>query len=140
MVSVVLMDGEEDVHLRHPKCNPKPSATLLNNPDQATLPSQQQAIENFCIAEAARCAAETELTIEAVWKVTLTPNSSHGSSPMVFSGSMPSSSSSQHKSKMAYVLEEESGNECEDSGDEHEDACTNPKLPGTFFSFGSGHC
>jgi hypothetical protein len=53
MVNVVLTDGKEDAHLRCPKCNLKPSATLLNDPDQATLPSQQQAIKNFRIAEAA---------------------------------------------------------------------------------------
>jgi hypothetical protein len=47
---------------------------------------------------------------------------------------VPSSSTSQHKSKRAYVSEEE------ESGNEHEDACINPKPPGTFLSFGSGHC
>jgi hypothetical protein len=143
MVNVVLTDGEEDAHLRRPKRNPKPSATLLNDPDQATLPSQQQAIENFCIAEAARRTAETKLAIEAIRKATLTPNSSpsHGSSPMVSLGPVPSSSTSQHKSKRAYVSEEEeSGDEREESGDEREDARTNPKPPGTFLSFGSDHC
>jgi hypothetical protein len=93
MVNVVLTDGEGDTHLRRPKRNLKPLATLLNDPDQAILPSQQQAIKNFCIAEAARRAAETKLAIiEGVRKVTLTPNSSHGSSPTVSLGPMPSSS------------------------------------------------
>jgi hypothetical protein len=133
MVNVVLTDGEEDAHLRRPKRNLKPSATLLNDPDQATLPSQQQAIENFRIAEAARRAAETKLAIETARKATLTPNSSRGSSPAVSSGPVPSSSTSQHKSKRAYVSEEE------ESGDEREDARTNPKPSGTFLSFGSGH-
>jgi hypothetical protein len=142
MVNVVLTDGEGDAHLRRPKRNPKPSATLLNDPDQATLPSQQQAIENFRIAEAARRAAETKLAIiEGVRKVTLTPNSSRGSSPAVSSGPVPSSSTLRHKSKRAYVSEEEeSGDEREESGDQREDARTNPKPPGTFLSFGSGHC
>jgi hypothetical protein len=48
-----------------PKRIPKPSATLLNDPNQATLPSQQQSTEKFRIAEAARHAAETKLVIEA---------------------------------------------------------------------------
>jgi hypothetical protein len=138
MVNVVLTDGKED--LRRPKCIPKPSATLLNDPNQATLPSQQQSIANFRIAEAARHAAETKLAIEAeaARKATLTPHSSHISSPV---GPVPSSSTSQHKNKRAYVSEEEeSGNEHEESGDEHEDARTNPKPPGTFLPFGSGHC
>jgi hypothetical protein len=57
-----------------PKRIPKPSATLLNDPNQATLPFQQQSIKNFHIAEAARHAAETKLVIEAeaAQKATLT--------------------------------------------------------------------
>jgi hypothetical protein len=59
-----------------------------------------------------------------------------GSSPVVSSGPVPSSSTSQHKNKRAYVSEEEeSGNEHEESGDEREDARTNPKPPGTFLPF-----
>ena len=137
MVNVVLTDGEED--LRRPKCIPKPLATLLDDPNQATLPSHQPAIENFCIMEVALCTAETKLAIEAeaAWKATLMPDPSCGSSPVVSLGPVPSSSTSQHKNKRAYVLEEGSGNEHEESGDEREDAHTNPKPPGTFLSFGS---
>jgi hypothetical protein len=132
-----------------PKRIPKPSATLLNDPNQATLPSQQQSIENFRIAEAARHAAETKLVIEAeaARKATLTPDSSHDGSPVVSSGPVPSRSTSQNKNKRTYVSEEEesgneyeeSDNEYEESGDEREDARTNPKPLGTFLPFGSGH-
>jgi len=139
MVNVVPTDSEEDAHLRRPKRNPKTSAALLNNPKQATLLSQQQAIENFRIAEAARRAAETKLAIETeAINVIPSPNSSHSSSPVAPSGSegpVPSSARSSRKSKnkRAYVSDEE------ESDDEREDARTNPKPPGTFLSFGSGY-
>jgi hypothetical protein len=45
------IDGEEDAHLGHSRCNQKPSPTLLNHPEQVTLPSQQHTIETFCAAE-----------------------------------------------------------------------------------------
>ena|SRR5882762_9586571 len=98
MVNVVLTDGEEDAHLGRPKRNPKPLAALLNDPKKATLPSQQQAIENFRIAEAARRAAETKLAIETeAINVIPSPNSSRSSSPVAPSGSegpVPSSARS----------------------------------------------
>jgi hypothetical protein len=139
MVNVVLTDGEEDAHLGHPKRNSKPSAALLNDPKQATLPSQQQAIENFRIVEAARRAAETKLAIETeAINVISSPNSSCSSSPVAPSGSegpVPSSTRSSWKSKnkRAYVSDEE------ESDDEWENARTNPKPPGTFLSLGSGY-
>ena len=95
------------------------------------------------------------IEVEAARKATLTPDSSHGGSPVVSSGPVPSRSTSQHKNKRAYVSEEEesgneyeesdndyeeSDNDYEESGDEREDARTNPKPPGMFLPFGSGHC
>jgi hypothetical protein len=42
----------------------KPSVTLLNHPEQATLPSQWQAIEMFRCAEAARHAVERQIALD----------------------------------------------------------------------------
>ena len=108
-----------------PKHN-SPSAALLNHPEQATLPLQQAAIQNFLVAEAVRHAAETRLAVkEDLAAQTPSPTSSCESSPIVATGSgvtaVPTLVGSK-KSKRAYVSEEEE----EESGNEHEDARTNP--------------
>jgi hypothetical protein len=64
MVNTVLTDGKEDAHIRCPRCNPKPLAALLNHPEQATLPSHQQAIKTFQAAETARCEAERQIALK----------------------------------------------------------------------------
>ena len=51
MENLVLTDGKEDAHLRHSRCNQKPSPTLLNHPEQVTLPSQQHTIKTFRAVE-----------------------------------------------------------------------------------------
>jgi hypothetical protein len=127
-------DSEEDAHLRHSKCGLKLSATLLNHPEQATLPSQQQAIKMFCTTEAARHATERQITLKEdatnhISSPTTSP--SHSNSPVV-----PSETDttvllvlSGPKQRRAYISDEE-----EESNGEHEDAHTNPKPPGTLLS------
>jgi hypothetical protein len=66
MVNMVPIDGEEDVHLVRSSCNPKPSAELLNHPEQASVSSEQQAIETFRAARATRRAVEIQITLEVV--------------------------------------------------------------------------
>jgi len=62
----VLMDGKE-AHVDLPKRVAKISAALLRaeNNKPATLPSQKQAVETFQLVEAAKCAVETKLAVEA---------------------------------------------------------------------------
>jgi len=66
MAGVVLTDGEDEPRIERPQRNPKPSATLLAHSEQATLPSQQKAINTFRAAEAAKRAAETALALNAL--------------------------------------------------------------------------
>ncbi|KAF8488218.1 hypothetical protein F5888DRAFT_1344173 [Russula emetica] len=51
-------DGEQEANTGRPKYNPNPSAALLNNSEEVTLPSLKQALRDFRMAEAARRAAE----------------------------------------------------------------------------------
>ena len=79
-------DGKEDAHLRRSRHDLKPSVTLLNHPEQATLPSQQQAIKTFRAAEAARCATERQIVLnEDATNPILSPTTSpsHSNSPVV---------------------------------------------------------
>jgi hypothetical protein len=140
MANPVLTDGEEEAHLGHSRRDPKPSATLLNHPEQATLPSQRQAIKTFRAAEAARRAAERQIALdEDAANPILSPATSPScsNSPVVPSetDTTVQLASSGPKQRRAYISDEE-----EESNDEREDARTNPKPPGTLLSFGSGHC
>jgi hypothetical protein len=114
--------------------NPKPSALLLNNPE-AALPSQQQAIVTFRAAEAARRAAETELTLEIEVTNATTPTSSRDRSPNIIGWSPevitpPAAFRGSKISKRPYVSDEEEESSDEESNDEREDARTNPKPKG----------
>jgi hypothetical protein len=67
MVTPALTNGDKEVRSERPHRLQKPSAILLeqSNSELPALLSQQQAITAFQAAEAARCAAETKLAIEA---------------------------------------------------------------------------
>jgi hypothetical protein len=58
-------DGEQEASTGRPKYNPNPSAALLNNSEQVTLPSQKQALKDFRMAEAARRPAGLKPAVEA---------------------------------------------------------------------------
>jgi hypothetical protein len=82
MAGIGLTDGKDEPRIERPQCNPKPSATLLAHSEQAALPSQQKAINTFCAAEAAKCAAETALALNALCASPDTaPSSSRATSP-----------------------------------------------------------
>jgi hypothetical protein len=97
-------------------------ATLLNHPEQTTLPFQQQAIKMFHAAE--RQTAPEEDTANPISSPTA--SSSHGNSPIVQSETNTTVPlvSSGPKRRRAYVSDEE-----KESNDECEDACTNSKPP-----------
>jgi hypothetical protein len=134
MVNTVLTDGEEDAHLGRSRRNPKPSAALLDHPEQATLPSHLQAIETFRAAEAARRAAERQIALE---EDAANPISSPSGSPSRDNSPVAPSGTDTTvplvlpgpKRRRAYVSDEE-----EESNDEREDARTNPK-PGNRHTF-----
>jgi hypothetical protein len=111
-----------------PKRNPNPSAALLNNSEQVTLPSQRQAIKDFRIAEAARHAAQLREAVEAEALATPCSISSRESSPINLSGSVSPTLPSSRNSKRAYVSDEQEESEIETT--EREDARTNPKPKG----------
>jgi hypothetical protein len=121
-------DGEKEASTGRPKRNPNPSAALLNNSEQVTLPSQQQAIKDFRIAEATRRAAELKAAVEAKALVTPCLISSRESSPINLSGSVSPSLPISRSSKRAYVSDEQEESDIEVT--EREDARTNPKPKG----------
>lgn len=125
-------DGEQEAGTRRPKRKPNPSAALLNNSEQVTLPSQQQAIKDFRLAEATRRAAEIEAPVEAEALATPSPISSRKSLPIDSSGSASPILLGSRNRKRAYVSDDQDEPESESEIEiaEREDARTNPKPKG----------
>lgn len=117
----MVKDGEQEAGTGCPQHNPNPSLALLNNSEQVTLPSQQQAIKDFHIAEATRRAAAKADTL-----ATPIPIFSRESLPIntseLVSPTLPGSS------KRAYIFDKQEESEIENT--EHEDAHTNPNPKG----------
>jgi hypothetical protein len=66
MAGTVLTDGEDEPRVERPIRKIKPTAALLQHAEQVALPSQQKAVDNFCAAEAAKCAAERQKHLDAL--------------------------------------------------------------------------
>jgi hypothetical protein len=66
MADVIISDGNDNAHVQHPQCKSRPSVALLKHLEAAALPSQQKCIEEFCAAEAAKCAAKIQTPIAQV--------------------------------------------------------------------------
>ena len=56
MVDVIICNGEENAHIQHLQCKPKPIAALLKHSEAAALPSQQ---EILCCRACKACSRDT---------------------------------------------------------------------------------
>ena len=75
MVNTFLTKCEGKVHIGCSRCNLKPSVALLDNSEQAILPSQQHTIKTFHATEVVRHVAEIKLALE-IEAANATPSSS----------------------------------------------------------------
>jgi len=128
MPQTILTDGEEEPRVERPVRKSKPTAALLSG--EPVLPFQQKAVNAFCVAKAARRAAERQQAIDALAKnrgPTTTSNSSRDASessspePPSVPGSPIASTSTTTKKKRPYI------EDVDDEDDERENARTNPK-------------
>ena len=125
MAGTVLTDGEDEPRVERPIRKIKPTAALLQHAEQAALPSQQKAVDDFRAVEAAKRAAKRQKHLDALpQNISISPTSSQFTSP----DPNPSTSGSgaiSNKTKRARV---EEILDKEESDDEvREDARTNPK-------------
>jgi hypothetical protein len=123
MAMTIPTNGKEALHDEHPRRNPAPSTALLAG--QATLPSQQKAVDEYRALEAAKRAAAISL---AVKDLHTPPPSSRATSPVGSESSdtpTPSISRGAGK-KRAYVEDSNEEDDEEQIDDTRENARTNP--------------
>jgi len=123
MATTIPTNGKEALHDERPRRNPAPSAALLAG--QATIPSQQKAVDEFRALEAAKRAAAISLALKDLHGNTPTPNSSRATSPVGSDTPAPSTSHSAGK-KRAYVEDSNEEDDEEEVDDTRENARTNP--------------
>jgi hypothetical protein len=126
MAMTIPTNGKEALHDEHPQCNPALSTQLLEV--NATLPSQQKAVDEYRALEAAKRAAAISLAVKDLHANTPTPPpSSRATSPVGSESSdtpTPSTSRGAGK-KRAYVEDSNEEDDEEQVDDTRENARTN---------------